>query len=313
MNTYFGRIARQACYKGLFAKDWPDARQMRMNWSLYVASSAALVFLNLGAYAQVSVGKRLSAHDTRYDTLRPESSFSDWRRLSLEGGSRPGEAGTGYGQLTSGDPLGANTPETTAGVWIPLSQSLSSLVETSLAPGALGGTDRSVLGQVARQFGAGWNMQAGVRHSELGVALPDSALGSGALGLSSLPPPTRGIGATGADLGMVTVERFWNNYRGAYTVASARAEGGATATSHKVQFDYFYDARSSVGLSYTIGRSFDTPLGINSMIPIDTNNVGVVGEHWFSRGWAINYNALIEDRGIEGLKPEIRLGLRLRF
>ena len=54
-------------------------------------------------------------------------------------------------------------------------------------------------------------------------------------------------------------------------------------------------------------------LGVNSMVPVETNNVGVVGEHWISHAWAINYNALIEDRGIEGLKPEIRLGLRLRF
>jgi hypothetical protein len=286
---------------------------MRTNWSLYVASSVAFILLNQGAYAQGSVSKRPISGDTRFDTLRPENGFSDWRRLSLEGGSRGGETGMGYAQLTPGDPLGANTPEATSGVWLPLSQSLSSLVETSVAPGALGGADRSVLGQVAHQFGGGWNMQAGLRHSELGVAAPDSALNSGVLGVSALPPSARGLGATGADLGMVTVERFWSSYRGAYTVASARAEGGATATSHKFQLDYFYDPRNSVGLSYTIGRSLDSPLGVNGMVPIETSNVGVVGEHWISRGWAINYNALIEDRGIEGLKPEIRLGLRLRF
>jgi len=52
---------------------------------------------------------------------------------------------------------------------------------------------------------------------------------------------------------------------------------------------------------------------LNAMTPIETSNLGVIGEHWFTPSWAINYNALIEDRGIEGLKPEIRLGLRLRF
>jgi len=283
-----------------------------MNWSLYVASSAALLLLNVGAYAQVSVAKKSVSRDTRFDTLRPENAFSDWRRLALEGGSRAGEAGISYAQRTPGEPFGANTAETTSGFWLPLSEHLSSLVEASVAPGALGGTDRSVLGQVARQFGNGWNMQAGVRHSDLGMSLPDSTLANTGLGLSSMPAPTRGL-ISAADLGVVTLERFWSNYRGAYTVASARSDTGSTATSHRVQLDYFYDPRSSVGLSYTVGRSFQTPLGVSSMVPVDTNNVGVVGEHWISRAWAINYNALIEDRGIEGLKPEIRLGLRLRF
>jgi hypothetical protein len=282
-----------------------------MNWSLYVAASAAFVLLHPAAFGQTL--KRSVSHDTRFETLKPESSFSDWRRLATEGGARPGEIGLGYSQLTPGDPLAGNGPETTSGFWVPLSHSLSSLVETSVTPGTLGGIDRSVLGQVAHQLGGGWNMQAGVRHSELGVALPDSMFASSAASLSGLPPAMHGLGATSADLGKVTVERFWDNYRGAYTVSSARADGGSTATSHKFQFDYFYDASNSVGLSYTTGRSFQTPLGVNMLVPVEATNVGVVGEHWINRAWAINYNALIEDRGIEGLKPEIRVGLRLRF
>lgn len=279
-----------------------------MNWSLYVASSVALLSWNLAAHAQVST-KNSASRDIRFETLRPENSFSDWRRLALEGGSRPGELGLGYSQVQAPDALGFTGPEVTSGAWMPLSERLSSLVETTVSPSALGGTERSVLGQVAHQFGGGWNMQAGLRHSEFGFT-PSTRTGS--LGLTSIPVPRSGL-STGADQGIVTVERFWNNYRGAYTVSSGRNDVGSTATSHKLQFDWFYDPRSSVGLSYTVGRSFESPIGVNSMVPIETNNVGVVGEHWISRAWAINYNALIEDRGVEGLKPEIRLGLRLRF
>jgi hypothetical protein len=42
-------------------------------------------------------------------------------------------------------------------------------------------------------------------------------------------------------------------------------------------------------------------------------NLGVTGEHWFSPTWALNYNALVEDGGSQGLNPEVRLGLRVRF
>ena len=275
----------------------------------FCLASAATLFLCIAVPLQAQPS---ASRDTRFQSLRPDSSFSDWRRLSLEGGARPFDTGAAYVQTLPGDPLGLNGPETTGGYWRPLSQSLSSLVEASFVPGSLGMSERSVMGQLGTQFGGGWAMQAGIRHSDLGVAAPEPDKPSLGLGLTSLPAPAMGPGV-GADLGMLTFERYWDRYRGAYTVASGRAEGGATATSHRLQLNYFYAARSSVGLSYTLGRSFDTGLPLNAMTPVETSNVGVVGEHWFTPSWAINYNALIEDRGVEGLKPEIRLGLRLRF
>src|SRR5215475_8105436 len=86
--------------------------------------------------------------DARFDTLRPDSSFSAWRRLGLEGGSRPFDSGGAYAQTVPGEPLGFNCPDTTGGYWHPLSQSLSSLVETTVTPGSLGVAERSVMGQL---------------------------------------------------------------------------------------------------------------------------------------------------------------------
>jgi hypothetical protein len=281
---------------------------------IYAASSIALL-LSIGplqAQTPDSAAKRVGAADTRFATLRPDSSFADWRRLSLEGGARPADTGAAYAQTLPGDPLGLNSPESTGGYWRPLSESLSSLVETSVVPGSLGGAERSVLGQLGAQFGKGWGLQAGIRHSEIGVPLPDAMGTRSGLGLTALPPMSPGP-TLGADLGMLTFERSWDRYRGAYTLSSGRADGGTVATSHRLQFSYFYSARSSVGLSYATGRFFDTTIPLSGMTPVESTNVGVIGEHWFSPSWAINYNALLEDRGVEGLKPEIRVGLRLRF
>ncbi len=278
-----------------------------------VAAAALLLCLTpLQAQTLDSTARRAASTDARFETLRPDSGFPDWRRLSLEGGARPTDTGTSYAYTLPGDPLGTNAPETTGGYWRPLSQHLSSLVETTVVPGPLGGIERSVMGQLATQFGNGWGMQAGIRHSQLGMPLPESLNARGGLGLTALPPVSMGP-AVGADLGTVTFERFWDRYRGAYTLASGRAEGGGTATSHRLQLSYFYSARSSVGLSYTTGRSFDPTVPLTGMTPVETSNLGVVGEHWFTPSWGINYNALLEDRGVEGLKPEIRVGLRLRF
>src|SRR6202008_4136743 len=125
---------------------------------------------------------------------------------------------------------------------------LSSLVETSVVPGRLGGAERSVLGQLGTQFGNDWGRQRGGRDVGFGVPVPDAVGGRSVLGLTALPPVSLGQ-STAADLGILTFERFWDRYRGAYTVSSGRADGGAIATSHRLQFSYFYSARSSVGLS----------------------------------------------------------------
>ena len=289
-----------------------------MKLLFFCLAAAAAILLRLPpAQAQTSdaAARRNALPDARFDTLRPDSGFQDWRRLNLEGGARPTDLGAAYAYTLPGDPLGGNSTEIVGGYWRPLSQRLSSLVETSVISGAGGAGERSVLGQLATQFGKGWGLQAGLRHSDVGVSSPGSLNGPSGLGLSALPPIS-GAPSLGADLGIVTVERFWDRYRGAYTLSSGRADGGATATSHRLQFSYFYSARSSVGLSYATGRVFDPALplsGVTGMTPVETSNYGVMGEHWFTPSWSINYNALLEDHGADGLRPEIRLGLRLRF
>ena len=177
----------------------------------FCLASAATLFLCIAASLQAQPS---APHDTRFQSLRPDSSFSDWRRLSLEGGARPFDTGAAYVQTLPGDPLGLNAPETTSGYWRPLSQSLSSLVETSFVPGSLGMSERSVMGQLGTQLGSGWAMQAGIRHSDLGVAAPEANKPTLGLGLTSLPAPAMGPGL-GADLGHVDSERYWDRYRGA--------------------------------------------------------------------------------------------------
>jgi hypothetical protein len=244
----------------------------------------------------------------RFETVRTDSSFPDWRRVYLDAAGHHANAGTGYAYVS--DPL---SQETTSGVLQPLAENLSSLLETSYTPGLQGMPERSVLGQIGTQFGNGWGMQAGVRHSEIGLRAVEVAPMR-----TEWQLPRNSVAAS-ADLGMLTFERYWNRYRGAYTFFGVRTDTGTLATGHRVQLHYFYSERNSVGLAYTIGRPFDPALGFGNSVAADVSTVGVTGEHWISSSWAINYNAgvnyymLTPDSGTSGLKPEFRLGLRLRF
>ncbi len=257
--------------------------------------------MNITRIAWIAVVAGISAGSVQAQGLRlpgaserTDPNLQEWRR-----GVLAPAASAGFGYSTSPDPF---SREVTSGLYTPLSQQLSTLVETSQSNGLGIATERSVLGQVGKGLGYGWGVQAGLRHSE--VALTDVPL-----------RPYRGGVAGSNDLGMLTIERNWSNYRGAYTFYSGRTDTGIGTTGHRFQVNYFYGGQSSVGLAFTTGQALDGIPGLTpNLAAYDSSNVGVTGEHWFSRSWAVNYNALLENGGVTpGLKPELRLGLRMRF
>jgi hypothetical protein len=229
----------------------------------------------------------------------PDPSLNAPRLDSARPQFKPGSAlaPTGGFAYTTPDPAARDL---SAGFYQPLSDRLSTLLETTQANGWGLGRERSTLGEVAASLGEGWGVRAGVRHSELG--------------LQDLPMRSPSLAPNGtADVGMLTLERSWSRYRGAYTYYAGRSDSGALASGHKLQLHYFYGERSSVGLAYRYGQPLD-PLAAGYVPGVtETSNVGVTGEHWLSGNWSFKYDALMEEYGGQGLKPELRLGLRLQF
>lgn len=231
--------------------------------------------------------------DVRFDTLRPENGFRDWFR-AYQSRDAFAAAGTFYSH-TVGIDRGDGQQEMVAGYYRNLSDSLSSLVETSYLPNAQGLPEWSVLGQLGAMFGDGWGVQAGLRRSELGLWGVEGR-------------------RTDAHLGLLTLEKVWSNYRSQYTVYTSRRDNGGGSGGHRMSLDYLYGDRSTVGLTY--GRAWATdPLMLPTLSSTGVgSNLGVTGEHWLSRAWTVNYDALFQQADDQsGLAPEIRVGLRLSF
>ena len=261
------------------------------SWTCLLAATLAL----LPPVVASAQGIKLPpAPDRQFETLRLGSALSELRRAGSlwSGEAEPVNAAS---DAASWD---MQTREAASGVYRPLADNLSTLVESSYSNGTGLTNEWSVYGQLGAHIGEGWGIAAGLRHSEQAY--------TNLLAPSAAP--------VSADLTILTFGRQWDRYRGAYTYYTGRSDAGASASGHRLQFDYFYSPRSSVGLAYTTGRQLDTltPFGTLNPAP-DTANIGVAGEHWFSPTWALNYNALVEDGGTQGLQPELRLGLRVRF
>jgi hypothetical protein len=261
-------------------------------WMATLAAGA----LALSASAWAQLGIRIPGGDASgFDQLAAGSLLSTWRRLEPDSDARQPLV---YSQVVeTASQLGA---QRSTAIYQPLSQRLSSLVETSYAEmGDLGG-EWSVLGQVGATLAPGWGVQAGLRHSETGLT-------PGVL----QPYATR---AGTAQLGMLTVEHNWRSLRGAYTLFGTYADSGAAGTGQRFELQYYYSERSSVGLSFTAGHPLQTPTALTTYAPFEGNNLGLTGEHWLSSTWAVNYRALVQDPSFaSGLKPLIRVGLRYAF
>ncbi len=230
--------------------------------------------------------------ERRFDTLRPDNSMRDWRRAYRDADAF---AETGSVYIAGSETDWANrAQETTAGYYLPLSESLSSLIEASYLPNFAGEPEWSMLGQMGAMLGAGWGIQAGLRHSEVGLSGFDGRRWD-------------------ANLGMLTLEKVWDSYRSRYTVYTSRKESGTTTSGHRVAFNYLYGTSSSIGLAYDRVWAADNPLVLPIGNGVATSNVGVSGEHWLSRMWSVNYDALFQQGNSEGLRPEFRVGLRLAF
>jgi hypothetical protein len=229
----------------------------------------------------------------------PDAGLDAFRLDSAQPQFRPGSALAPKGEFAYSAYTDPGSGEVAGGIYQPLSSRLSTLLETTYSNGFGPTLERSMLGQVGATIGDGWGVRAGVRHSELG--------------LKELPLYAPSAATLASDVGMLTFERSWDRYRGAYTYFAGRSESGVVSSGHRLRLDYFYGERSSVGLAFTTGQQVDT-FGAAALAGMpETSNVGFIGEHWLSDAWSLRYDALMEEIGSQGLKPELRVGLRLRF
>jgi hypothetical protein len=93
---------------------------------------------------------------------------------------------------------------------------------------------------------------AGACRRAFGTARSDCALSNMRLGVTDWQTQ-RIAAAASANLGMLTFERYWDRYRGAYTFFSGRTIRAASRPGTVCNCTTSIAERSSVGLAYTPG------------------------------------------------------------
>lgn len=140
--------------------------------------------------------------------------------------------------------------------------------------------------QVNQTLPGGWGLGFGVRQSEFNFAT--------------------------TNLLAFSAERYFGNFRGAFTLYANRADGSPAGSAQRFQVNYFYGERNTVGLAYTTGRDIDH-LGLAAGLPVsDVRDLTLSGRHWLSPNWALTYDVLSQEQALNR-RQGLRFGVSRSF
>ncbi len=231
-----------------------------------------------GEPVQIEVG-------SSYESLN--NGYADWRSDYIEGEKKLGERESVYGSLLETERFNLNDTQLLAGVYYPLASRWTLLVEGNASPTHNVLAKTSALSQIQYALDSGWDVQLGARHTEYSSALTNTLL--------------------------VTGERYWSNYRAAYTQSVSTLAGTGAVSSGRIQLSKYYDERSSIGVGFSHGSEIDN-LGLTRGILITpVQYIGLNGRHWFSRDWAASYEVATNKQGSFYTRNTFQLGLRRQF
>ncbi|HEX4949424.1 MAG TPA: YaiO family outer membrane beta-barrel protein [Blastocatellia bacterium] len=176
--------------------------------------------------------------------------------------------------------------EATAGMRQAFGKKWAVQTEASFSPTHQVLAQWTFLTQIERQFERGWVSQAGFRHSAFNTKR--------------------------AQLGIVSVERYWSRYRAAYTLYTGAAGNSGVSMTHRVSGNYFYGARNSLGLGAAWGREL-VNLGTRGLLRTNVRAVTLHGRHWFNARWTAIYGVTWHEQGSLYVRRGLTFGLSRQF
>lgn len=243
-----------------------------------LCSFAASGYAQEGTPAQIEMGASL-------DTLN--NGYADWRSHYIEAEKKLGDRHAVYGSLRETERFKTKDTEVLAGVYYPLAKRWTLWAEGNASPTHSILARWSALGQVQYALDDGWGVHLGLRHTDYSNALINILL--------------------------VTGERYWSNYRAAYTHSVSTLAGAGSASNGRIQLSRYYGEQSGIGVSLSRGAEIENLGSTLGILSTRVQSIGLNGRHWLDRDWAVSYEIATNKQGSLYTRNAFRLGLRRQF
>ena len=255
-----------------------------MNSSNRAAAIAAALAMS-GSLAAQEPGLKVEA-EARSSIERLTGGRADWRNTQLDIKGQNAARQSYFGNLRTTERFDLSDDEIMMGTYQPLGGKWAAQFEAAASPTHRVLARRSLLAQLERRFDDGWGLQVGYRRSEFAL--------------------------NRVDLGIFTVDRYFSDFRAAYSLYLGRPDGAGFGPSHRLQWSYYYGDRSFVGVSAASGKETENifPSGV---LASQVRSMSLTGRHEFAPGWAATYEWLVHRQGDLYTRRGLGLGIRHAF
>ena len=213
--------------------------------------------------------------------------YGIWRTASLDFSRKFQSGQVFYGTLLATERFRRRDQQVTVGFYQPIDRRWTLQVEASASPSRKTLPTWSAFVGIERHLSRGWNLSAGYRRTEYRSAKVN-LVSSG-------------------------VEKYFGNYRAAYTLYLSNLQSTGTSASHRLQFNRYYgENASSVGVTAAFGRELES-LGAGGVLQTGVRSVGISGRQWFNDRWGMNYDAWYVKQGNFYDRRGANIGIRFRF
>jgi YaiO family outer membrane protein len=209
-----------------------------------------------------------------------------WRTASLDFKRDVGARRVLYGSLRAAERFNLRDQEAMGGIYLPAGKKWAVNLEASAGLGNRFLPRYSVYGEVERALPKGWVLHGGVRYTA--------------------------FRQDRATTGNFTAEKYFGNYRAAYSLYVAALRRTQSQPGHRFQINRYYGEQSStVGLSFAFGQDLEN-IGTR-VLRSSFRSWAVTGTHWLNRHWGLNYQATSHRQGEFYQRKGGGFGLRFRF
>ncbi len=118
--------------------------------------------------------------------------------------------------------------------------------------------------------------------------------------------------STAVNIAELTVERYFADYRAAFSLYPSRSSTAGNASSYRLQLSRYYGEENNIQVLFVNGVEVDKPTVIDSVLATHVRGVALFGRHWLTQEWALAYGVGHTVQG-ESIRRSLNLGLRYRF
>jgi YaiO family outer membrane protein len=144
----------------------------------------------------------------------------------------------------------------------------------------------SVQAQLLQSFDEGFGATVGVRHAR--------------------------YESSNVTIGEITLEKYFSDYRAAFSVLPSHSTTAGNATSYRLSFARYYGERSNVQIAVSRGTELERANALLPIIATDVRSVTLYGRHAFDSAWAFDY-ALGQSKRANVTHHESSVGASFRF